>query len=168
MDLYIPVQAFNVSAWKSKVSENKNIFLRKYNATPIEGFQGFCNFVFRKNLGVPRPHNVLIPSLIIGLNLPFKTIYVAGADHSWLSEISVDDDNRLLMNQKHFYDQNISKAETVKQRDFSEAHIHNTLYHMYVAFKSYFVIKSYAQSIDKKIFNITPKSFIDAFDRKSI
>lgn len=168
LDLYVPCQAFRVDKWKVLVESNANIHLRPYNATPLEGFQSFCNFAFKNGLGVPRPHNVLIPSLIVALNQEFRTVYVAGADHSWLSEISVDDDNRLLMNQKHFYDQGVSKSETVKRRDFSEAHLHDTLYHMYVAFKSYFVIRKYAESIGKQIYNITPYSFIDAFDRLKI
>ena len=41
------------------------------------------------------PHNVLIPSIAIGLRLPFKKIYLAGADHSWLPEITVTDDNEV-------------------------------------------------------------------------
>ena len=51
---------------------NRNIRLCIYNTTPIEGVQGFCNWVFAKGWGVPRPHNVLIPSIAIGLRLPFK------------------------------------------------------------------------------------------------
>ncbi|MFZ4454899.1 MAG: hypothetical protein ACOYOT_01630 [Bacteroidales bacterium] len=166
--LFVPSQAFKVNEWEEIIKENNNIKLQKYNSTPIEGGQWFCNLVFKMGFGVPRPHNVLIPSLIIGLNQPFKTIYIAGADHSWLTEISVNDDNQLLMNQKHFYDQDQTKAATVKRRDFSVARIHNTLYHMYVAFKSYFVILHYANYLDKKIINVTPGSFIDAFERKNL
>ena len=39
------------------------------------------------------------------------------------------------------------------------------LYSMYVAFRSYFVIRDYAERIGCKIINITPGSFIDAFER---
>ncbi|MDP4269558.1 MAG: hypothetical protein Q8909_05475 [Bacteroidota bacterium] len=168
VNLFIPAQAFKVSEWQTLLKENALVKPIRYNATPIEGGQKFCNFIFRHGLGVPRPHNVLIPSLIVALNLSFKTIYVAGADHSWIKEISVDDDNQLLMNQKHFYDKDQSKAATVKRRDFTTAHLHDTLYHMYVAFKSYFVIRRYAESLNKQIYNITPHSFIDAFDRLKV
>lgn len=168
LHLFVPTQAFKVEKWQTIIKENKYIKIHKYNATPIEGNRSFCNFVFRKGWGVPRPHNVLIPALIVALNQSFDTIYLAGADHSWITEISVSDDNELLMNQKHFYDKNQTKAATVKKRDFSDARLHDTLYHLHIAFKSYFVIKDYAKQLNKQIYNITPGSFIDAFDRLKI
>jgi len=106
--------------WQPLLAGNPHIKLYVYNTTPIEGFQVFCNWIFRKGWGVPRPHNVLIPSIAMGLRLPFKKIYLAGADHSWLPEITVTDDNVVLMHQKHFYDQNKSQAETVKQEKLEQ------------------------------------------------
>lgn len=166
--LHIPAQAFKVKEWQNILQANPLVKPIKYNATPIEGGQHFCNFIFKHGMGVPRPHNVLIPSLIVAINLSFQKIYVAGADHSWLKEISVNDDNEMLMNQKHFYDQGKSQSDKVRRRDFSSAHLHDALFHMYTAFKSYFVINAYAKSLNKEIYNVTPGSFIDAFERKNI
>ena len=117
---------------------------------------------------MPRPHNVLIPSIATALRLPFRKIYLAGADHSWLPEISVTDDNEVLMHQKHFYDRDVSKAETVKKEDLNSAHLHTILYHMHVAFRAYFILRDYADSLGKEIINITPGSFIDAFRREKL
>ena len=124
--------------------------------------------MFHKGWGVPRPHNVLMPSIAVGLRLQFKKIYLAGADHSWLPEIRVTDDNVVLMHQKHFYDQGTSKADTVKQENLQSAHIYTILYHMYVSFKSYHILEAYAQWLGKEIINITPGSYIDAFRRMKI
>lgn len=44
-------------------------------------------------------------------------------------------------------------------------HLHEVLGNMCTAFKAYFLIESYANTLDKKIYNITPDSFIDAFKR---
>lgn len=165
MTLFVPYRALKDKMWQPLIAKNQNIKLCIYNTTPIEGFKGFCNFIFKRGYGVPRPHNVLIPSIAIGLRLPFKRIYLAGADHSWLPEISVTDDNVVLMHQKHFYDQNKSKSETVKQENLKSARLHTILYHMYVAFKSYFILKDFAETQGKEVINITPNSFIDAFKR---
>lgn len=154
--------------WQPMLAGNPNIRLCIYNTTPIEGFQGFCNWIFNRGWGVPRPHNVLIPSIAIGLRLPFRKIYLAGADHSWLPEITVTDDNVVLMHQKHFYDQNKSQAATVKQENLNSARLYTILYHMYVAFKSYFVLEDYARKLGKEVINITPASYIDAFKRMKI
>lgn len=168
MTLFVPARARKNKEWQKMLAGNPNIQLCIYNTTPIEGFQPFCNWVFRKGLGVPRPHNVLIPSIAIGLRLPFRKIYLAGADHSWLPEITVTDDNVVLMHQKHFYDQNKSQAATVKQENLNSARLYTILYHMYVAFKSYFVLEAYARKLGKEVINVTPGSYIDAFKRMKI
>lgn len=168
LSLFVPVRALKNKEWQSLLSSNPNISLYIYNTTPIEGFQSFCNAIFRKGWGVPRPHNVLIPSIAMGLRLPFKKIYLAGADHSWLPEITVTDENVVLMHQKHFYDQNKSQAATVTQENLHSARLYTILYHMYVAFKSYFVLEAYASSRGKEVINITPGSYIDAFKRMKL
>lgn len=165
LHLFIPVRASGNKEWQKIVSTNPQIHIHLYNTTPVEGFNALSNFLYRKGLGVPRPHNVLIPSIAIGLRLPFRKIYLAGADHSWLPEISVTEDNQVLMHQKHFYDNTSSKADTVKQEDLNPARLHTILYHMHVAFKAYFTLLDYARTLGKEIINITPGSFIDAFPR---
>ena len=93
MNFFVPARALKDKEWQPLLAGNPHIKLYIYNTTPIEGFQSFCNWIFRKGWGVPRPHNVLIPSIAMGLRLPFRKIYLAGADHSWLPEITVTDDN---------------------------------------------------------------------------
>lgn len=168
MNFLVPARALKNKEWQPLLAGNPHIRLYIYNATPIEGFQGFCNWIFSKGWGVPRPHNVLIPSIAMGIRLSFKKIYLAGADHSWLPEITVTDDNVVLMNQKHFYDQNKSQAATVTQENLHSARLYTILYHMYVAFKSYFVLEDYARSRGKEVINVTPGSYIDAFKRMKI
>lgn len=168
MSFLVPARALKNKEWQPLLAGNPHIRLYIYNTTPIEGFQGFCNWIFSKGWGVPRPHNVLIPSIAMGIRLPFKKIYLAGADHSWLPEITVTDDNVVLMHQKHFYDQNKSKAATVTQENLHSARLYTILYHMYVAFKSYFVLEDYARSRGKEVINVTPGSYIDAFKRMKI
>ena len=48
----------------------------------------------------------------------------------------------------------------------STKHLHDLLLSMHIAFKSYHDIKRYASRLNKKIYNITKGSFIDAFERK--
>lgn len=168
INLFMPARALKNKDWQPMLAGNPNIHVYIYNTTPIEGFQSFCNTIFRKGWGVPRPHNVLIPSIAIGLRLPFRKIYLAGADHSWLPEIHVTDDNVVLMHQKHFYDQNTSQASTVTQENLHSARLYTILYHMYVAFKSYFVLEAYARKLNKEVINVTPGSYIDAFKRMKI
>lgn len=168
ISLFIPVKASRNKYWQSMIAANPHIKIYMYNTTPIEGFQGLCNYIFKKGWGVPRPHNVLIPSIAIGLRLPFHTIYLAGADHSWLPEITVTDNNEVLMHQKHFYDTNTSKAEMVLKENLETQRLYHILHHMSVAFRSYFVLKDYTAYLKKEVINITPGSYIDAFKRMKV
>ena len=139
----------------------------RYNMTPVEGFDWLENLCFRGNLGMPRPRNVLIPALMLAVNMGYRAVYVAGADHSWTRTLSVDDDNHVVSVQPHFYKDD--EGEEHRQRvDYMKYPLHQILYSFYVAFRSYFAIERYSQSRGITIYNVTPGSFIDAFRRKSL
>ncbi len=168
LDLFMPAKARSDKKWQQMIARNPNIRLHIYNTTPIEGFRCFAEWLYRRGLGVPRPHNVLIPAIAQTLRMPFKKVYLAGADHSWLPEITVTERNEVLMHQKHFYDQDNSKAEGVTQENLSTARLHTILFHMYTAFKAYFTLRDYAETLHKEVINITPGSYIDAFTRQKL
>ena len=165
MVLFVP---FSVkSQFIDAFLRNDKVKVRRYNTTPIEGFRKFRNFVYRRGWGMPRPRNVLIPSIMLAVNSGFKTVYVAGADHSWTRTLSVDDDNRVVSVQPHFYKD--SEKETARvNKEYMNYPLYKIIYSFYVAFKSYFFIRDYAESVDCMIWNITPGSFIDAFPRKKV
>jgi hypothetical protein len=165
MNLYVPGIAAKYSAWKKIIASNKNIRIFYFNATPAEGWRWFRHLLFRTNAGMPRPHNVLIPTIFLSLNLGYKKIYLFGAEHSWLSEISVDNDNNVRINNKHFYDAGSSKPDTMYRRGKGKRRLHEVLHKYMLSFEGYFVLLEYAESLKAKIFNATPGSFIDAFDR---
>ena len=162
LELYLSRHALKSRLWQSKLAACPHIQVHYFNMTPVEGFTWFTHFAFTKGWGTPRPRNVLIPSIMIALRMPFRTLYVAGADHSWLKEIWVDEENVVMEDLNHFYDKKGSK------RFVSDKRLHDLLLSMHIAFRSYHYIEAYARSIGKKIYNVTEGSFIDAFDRKKI
>lgn len=168
LQLYIPYEARRYQRWQSHLANNANISIVYYNNTPIEGWTWFKYHFFRKNVGMPRPHNVMIPSLFLAINAGLKNIYLFGADHSWLPEISVDDQNKVLINQKHFYDEGTTKAKALDKRGHGERKLWELLHKFMLAFKGYFILKKYAEKRGVAVLNATPKSFIDAFERIEI
>ncbi len=165
MTILIPWEAKKTKLWQNLFKDKPNIHIHYFNRTPVEGWQPINRFLFRHNLGMPRPHNVLLPSIWLTINMQYQNIYLIGADHSWLPEISVTDDNQVLINQKHFYDNSTSVPKPMLK-----ATGHRKLYEILdkftLAFKGYFILKDYASTKNVKIWNATPNSFIDAFDRK--
>ena len=141
--------------------------VERFNAVGVEGFAGLERWAFRKGLGMPRPRNVLIPSIMMGMALGFKRIYVVGADHSWSRTLEVTDENVVVSVQPHFYEDNAAEHARVASV-YKDVRLHEIMYSFYVAFKSYFAIRSYADACGVRIFNSTPGSFIDAFERRGL
>lgn len=175
MMLLVPVMAKKHTKWRQVIEQNPKIQIAYFNNTPVEGLRGFRRFCLNRGMGMPRPHNVLVASLSLVLMMRFRTIYITGADHSWLKEIFVTDDNRVFLSQKHFYDDHLqSNTYTSLARPMyagptkRERKLHEILQKFYYSFRSYWQLKEYAQAIGSRIINITPDSYIDAFERESL
>ena len=162
MVLFVPAKA--KLPFPGVLEKNPHITMERYNLTPVEGCKRFCHFAYRRGWGMPRPRNVLIPSIMLALGMGFRTVYVAGADHSWMKTLSVDDQNRVVSIQPHFY-KDSEKENTRVAAEYSNYPLYKIVYSFYVAFKAYFDIRDYAARIGATIYNITPGSFIDAFPR---
>lgn len=167
MTLLVPAKFQKATKGIPDLQHNTHISIAYYNTTPIEGFHWLENAAYSAQLGMPRPRNVLIPSLMLALGMGYKAIYLAGADHSWTRTLSVDDNNNVVSIQPHFYKDDEKEVKRVNT-EYMHYPLHQIMYSFYVAFRSYFTIKRYANHIHATIFNITPGSFIDAFPRKKI
>lgn len=163
MTLFVPnsVKKHNITI------ANKNISIEYFNMVGVEGFQWFENLVFSRGYGMPRPRNVLIPSIMIAMQMGYKEIYITGADHSWTKTLSVNENNEVVSVQPHFYKEDEKEQKRVRT-DYLNYPLHQIIYSFYVAFKSYFVIQRYATYRKIAIYNSTPESFIDAFPRRPL
>jgi hypothetical protein len=166
--LFIPWEAKNYPKWQKQIAVNANISVVYFNPTPVDGFTNFRHLLFSQNLGMPRPQNVLIPSLMLSISMNYEKIYLLGADHNWLNEFSVDDNNNVLLRQKHFYDASEAKHLKMGKLGRGKRKMHEILHKFMHTFKNYHTIREYADSRNVKIINSTSNSFIDAFERGDI
>lgn len=163
MTLYVPCRA-KIPVF---IGENSRIVVKRYNLTPGEGLRGPVHWLYRHGFAMPRPRNVLIASIMIALREGYRDIAIVGADHTWSRDLWVDDNNRVISVQKHFYKDNDKEFERVAQ-EYAGYHLHDILNSLTVAFRSYHQIAEFADEIGAKITNCTPGSFIDAFSRSSL
>ena len=178
MYLVVPALAKNTLSWKEKIRENDNVKIVYFNNTPIEGFKWFQHLAFKWNAGLPRPHNVLIGCIWLSINIKYKEVFLVGADHSWLPEIRVDKNNNVLVLQSHFYDKQVEDQKneinkpTLKPMFVDgtrkKRKLHEVLEKFYYSFKSYWILKDFADSRKIKIYNGTNNSFIDAFEKVNL
>lgn len=143
----------------------KDLQLRYFNLTPIEGFKWLSHLLFSLGLGMPRPRNVLIPAIMEGIRLGYSRIYLCGADHSWTKTLDVDNENYVLSFQPHFYEDNEEEHQRVRET-YKGLKLHEVLGSMTIAFRSYWEIADFAHKKKIEIINASPGSMIDAFPRK--
>lgn len=159
--------------YKSKVVnnslfDNPNIKIIPINAIPVKGYKSISYYIYKLNLGMPTPQNVLIPSIFLAINMKYKIIKLFGTDHSWHRNIFVNDQNELIHVDSHFYDEKEPLGKPIYWDSTKDKiwNIESLFYKISIAFKMYYVLNDYAKSNNIKIFNMSSVSFIDAFDRK--
>jgi len=168
ISFFIPCEAKNWKLWQQILSKNNHISIFYYNNTPIEGWNWFQHLMFNMKYGMPRPQNIIIPSLYMLIQLQYKSIYLWGVDHSWLKEITVTDNNVPLVCQKHFYDEGEAKPLPMHKGGIGQRKLHEILYKFMKTFESYFILKDYADTKGINIINNTPDSLIDAFEKQKL
>lgn len=141
-----------------------NIKIKCFNMTAAEGWNWLERRLYTSGLAMPRPRNVLIPAIMCAIRQGYDRIGVVGADHSWSRTLWVDDDNCVVTVQPHFYKDNKAEEARVKSV-YQNIHLHQIYESFSIAFKSYFKVLDYAKWRGVEIVNLTPGSFIDAFDR---
>lgn len=163
MTLCVPVKYYKTT--RRLLGEHTAVQICTFNFVGIEAFAPVERLAFSRGWAMPRPRNVLMPAIMSALAAGFSTIYIAGADHSWMESIRVDEDNNVVSVQPHFYAD--SKAETKRSiEEYRGYRLHDIINSFYVAFRSYHAVERYARRCGIDIFNSTPGSYIDAFRRK--
>lgn len=165
MTIFVPRRF--IKAVPASIKANPNISTAGLNTVGIEGWQWLKNFAYSSRLGMPRPRNVLIPAIMAAIAMGYKAIYLTGADHSWMKTLSVDDNNNVVSVQPHFYKDNEAELRRV-DTTYRGLRLHDVVESFAIAFRSYHTLACFAARQGISIYNSTPGSFIDAFERRPL
>nr|WP_314473696.1 hypothetical protein [uncultured Capnocytophaga sp.] len=163
MFFFIPYNRGKNNFFKEMETDCVKICL--YNSSPFESFTSIKHLFFDKMLAMPRVQNVLVAGIMMSIWLGYKTIELYGVEHSWLGLLSVDKDNNVLIQDKHFYDKEEVSKTVFKGLDGKPWKLHEVLYAYGRMFKSYWEINDYIKGKNINIINKSPNSFIDAFKK---
>ncbi|MDR3133391.1 MAG: hypothetical protein LBU42_05135 [Prevotellaceae bacterium] len=147
---------------------NSCITLCSYNASPFKGFNTLRILLYRHGWAMPQPQNVLVAAIFLAINMGYPEINMLGAEHSWLRNLHVNDRNKVVLVNDHFYDNDKISATVWKKCNGTPYLLHEALADLSRMFASYRQLEDYARSRGCVIFNCTPNSFIDAFKRKKL
>ncbi|MDR0559880.1 MAG: hypothetical protein LBG92_06890 [Prevotellaceae bacterium] len=159
LQLYIPYKAKKEAVIKEILSQNANIRLHYYNKTRFEGCKRINYFIYSKQWGMPRAQNILLASLMLLIYSQYKEIYLAGADSDWMKSIWVDEQNKVRLDDFHYYN-------TDGEKRILPTKMYEQCASFYITFKNYIDISAFAQIMNVKIINLNPLSFIDAFEKR--
>lgn len=157
--------------WRSAVKmisefiSNPKIKVVGLSILSFEGFEKNRYKYYKDGIAVPSYVNVTIMALYALLNLGYSTIFLYGVDHSFLSGIGVNDNNRLCIVDRHFY--GTEKYEFEPKEDGSPWTMKDFVYDKYLTFVEHEVMRGYADYLGAQIINCTKDSWIDAYVRKA-
>lgn len=162
MDLFVWIQGVETI---KKYVKNENITINGVSTLQFEGFEAQRNNYLKMGKAVPSYVNVTIMGLYVLLNLGYDIINLYGVDHSFLAGLCVNDDNRLCINDHHFYGS--EKREFAPKMDGSLWTMKDFVYDKYLTFVEHEFMRGYADHLGAKIINCTKDSWIDAYVRKA-
>jgi hypothetical protein len=166
MFLYIQYYARN-NNWSDKIT-NKNIEIIPYHTLQYSGYQSLRNWFFKRGLGSGNYGTVIQNGEFIGLNLGYKELYLYGVDHTFFTNLSVDENNQLCSVATHFYDDKPIQKPLVnyyisgKETTWTMA---SYLKEMMELFAGHEILQNYANYCSATIYNCTKNSLIDAYER---
>jgi len=167
LTILIPFSA--LKAFKLIFDDCPHIILRYFNDIILNTGTTLDYLLYQQSLACPAIQNVMVQSIYLALNIGYKEINLVGADHSWTKEIRVNDENIVCLIDNHFYDQDqMPRLQPWSPPDAPSYKMHEILIILAKAFSGYHVLKKYADFLGTTIYNYTPDSFVDAFQRKSI
>jgi hypothetical protein len=78
----------------------------------------------------------------------------------------VNNQNEALVNQKHFYDETVSKPQKMEDYIKRPRKLHEIIHKFYLTFKGYWDIEKFSKRNNVQIYNASEHSMIDAFERR--
>lgn len=143
---------------------NKNIKHVYINNNVYEG-AFFRNELFKRNIAWAGAQTVINAAVYYAITSEFKEVYLIGVETDGHLRMSINDENELIEQYTHFY--GVEERNMTKE-GYGKGTLYYQFYSLYSALKKYSIYEEYATHMNVKIYNITPGSFIDVFERKII
>ena len=143
-----------------------NPLIRIIPVSPLHytGYESLKYKYYKSGKGMPCYVNVTIMIEYILLNMGCKDIWLYGVDHSFLADLSVNDENQLCTVDSHFYGE--KKLRVINTESGGRTrHMKDFVYDKYLTFWEHENMRGYADYLGARIVNCTKNSWIDAYVR---
>ncbi len=163
--LFIPYIYRNEFIVKKAIEKSIKIIF--YNYVVVKGYEGFENWIYSRGWGSMQSQNIINACIFQAINSGFKKIYLTGVDNNFHLNMQVNENNELMHVDQHFYE--VEKKITPQlHADGTPVKMHEFFLSLHKAFYAHHRLAKYAKFKNVAIYNATPGSFIDAYERKEI
>lgn len=124
------------------------------------------NWLYKKGLFQPTEGTVVITALYAAILEGYSEIELYGSELDMFKDLALDDDNNLFLLERHFY----CAPETARvchDGTAVAATIKDYLSWIVAMFQSHQLIRQFADYMGCKIYNCTPGSMVDAYERRN-
>lgn len=148
---------------------SNNVHLMMCNIFPGYSARPGRHLAYRSGFFMPPITNVLCVATFLAVNMGYRNIYLIGAEHSWSECLRVNNENTLCITNHHFTGESHERPVIAFKRGSRRPiRIYEMFRSLSKTFFSYALLEEYARSRGVKIYNATPNSYIDAFERKAL
>lgn len=173
-DIYVYICFFSDEENEKLISysrvTNKYIHFIKLNRKHCSNLiPNLRNKLYSTGRYMPEDGTIANTAIYVALLEGFKEIELYGVDHTMCHDLVVNEKNELCSLDTHFYDNEkpiLKPFIDVHSTDNKPFKVNDFFYIMYVMFNSHELLKSFADYLGAKIYNCTPNSMIDSYERK--
>ena len=161
MTLFVPWE----HARGVKLESTEWVTIQYVNQCLYYGPEQYREFLYEHNLAMPNVNNVLASAIYLAIYLGYQEVELYGVEHSWTRDLYVNKQNHTCLKDSHFFDEQEVEANVIIDGTGRPMKFHEVL-RMYAAyFPAYWELRELADKHNCRIINMTPNSFIDAFER---
>ena len=165
MELIVP-RYFAKSIFFHERIQKLKIRIRYINLLSFEGVSFIGDWMLRRQLCSIGGQTVVTAAVFFGICKGYKEIYLLGAELNWLKSVVVAEDNTLYFDDSHFYG---TEARRLMADEFGNPmHMTEYLWCERRSFQEYEMLEAYSKKRGTKVYNATPNSLVDAFERKQL
>jgi len=168
LTIMIPAEGRNSRFCRELTASGIPVTFACFNRTVVDGWKPVRHCLYRRQAGIPPPQNVLIGALMAAITIGYRRIVVVGADHTWHQGLEVGMDGILNSAENHFYDKQPWKVAIHHPETMQRATVHDYFHNLYRTFRSYHLIRKFADSKGVTVINASRITFIDAFERRTL
>ena len=126
-------------------------------------FNSVKKFVFNRNMGTCGYQNVIVCAIFFFIMQRAGAVYLTGVENDWHREYVIGKDNQIYREYVHFYGRERRRMEMFQKGEF-----HKCIYEYYMTMYQYHILGQYARADKVRIYNTTPDSYIDVFEKCSV